>query len=100
MQAKCRKELKEYSSNSYLQNIPIKLRVNFVMDLRPVFREFENDEYLVVEAQNLKNHGTSSEEMYILAHDSDRSKRVADQAGLNTLGIEEVGVQATLLNLL
>jgi hypothetical protein len=69
------------------------------MDLRPVFREFENDEYLVVEAQRLKSQGTSSDEMYVLAHDTDRTKRVANEAGLSTLGVTEVGIKATLQNL-
>ena len=69
------------------------------MDLRPVFREFENDEYLVAEAQRLRDRGTKPDEMYVLAHDTDRTKRVANEAGLNTLGVTEVGVRATLQNL-
>src|SRR5690349_19605492 len=69
------------------------------MDLRPVFREFENDDYLIAEAQRLKDRGTSPDEMYVLAHDTDRTKRVANEAGLNTLGVTEVGIRATLQNL-
>jgi hypothetical protein len=69
------------------------------MDLRPVFKEFDNDDYLVVEAQRLKNRGTNSDEMYVLAHDTNRTKRVAGEAGLNTLGITEIGIRATLQNL-
>jgi hypothetical protein len=69
------------------------------MDLRPVFREFENDEYLVAEAQRLKDQGTNPDEMYVLAHDTDRTKRVANEAGLSTLGVTEVGIRATLQNL-
>ncbi|MCH5583427.1 general stress protein [Shimazuella sp. AN120528] len=69
------------------------------MDLRPVFREFDNDDYLVAEAQRLKDQGTRSDEMYVLAHDTDRTKRVANEAGLNTLGVTEIGIRATLQNL-
>jgi hypothetical protein len=69
------------------------------MDLRPVFREFENDDYLVETAQRLKEQGTNSDEMYVLSHDSDRTERVANEAGLNTLGSTEIGIRATLQNL-
>jgi hypothetical protein len=69
------------------------------MDLRPVFREFENDEYLVAEAQRLKDRGTRPDEMYVLAHDTDRTERVANEAGLNTIGVPEIGIRATLQNL-
>ncbi|MCR6097925.1 general stress protein [Salipaludibacillus agaradhaerens] len=57
--------------------------------MTPIYKEFHNDEEVVSSIQALKNKGISGDNIYIVAHDDDRTKRVADNADANTIGMSE-----------
>lgn len=67
--------------------------------MRPVVREYTNDERLVQDVQELSYRGVSKEDMYILSHDNDRTNRVADQADANKIGLLELGLGSAVSNI-
>ncbi|MFD2209786.1 general stress protein [Virgibacillus halophilus] len=58
--------------------------------MKPFVKEYKNDEQLQNDVRVLKDKGVSKENIYILSHDDDRTKRVAGNAGANTVGIQEM----------
>ncbi|MFB9277693.1 general stress protein [Cohnella cellulosilytica] len=48
---------------------------------------------------DLHRQGYREEEIYVLAHESDRTNRLADAASANTIGVAEEGMFDTMANL-
>lgn len=67
--------------------------------MKPTIKEFLNDEDLVSEIQELSAKGIPRNDLYVLAHDDDRTKRLADRAVANTIGIEEQGLGTAVGNI-
>ncbi|GAA0367082.1 general stress protein [Bacillus horti] len=67
--------------------------------MKPVVREYMNDEKLVHDVQELANRGIDKNDMFILSHDDDRTNRVADSAEANTIGVRELGLGSAVSNI-
>ncbi|RUS47801.1 general stress protein [Cohnella sp. AR92] len=48
--------------------------------------------------QNLRAQGYEGDDIYVLAHEPDRTERLADAARVNTIGPAEEGVLQTVAN--
>ncbi|KIL52764.1 general stress protein [Jeotgalibacillus campisalis] len=55
------------------------------------YKEFSNDEEVVNAVNSIKTRGVNEDTIYVVTHDDDRTKRVADNADANTVGASEVG---------
>jgi hypothetical protein len=59
----------------------------------------ENGVQAVEEVRRLRNSGYMSDNIFVLAHDGDRTERIADAANANEIGIKEEGMFDALANL-
>ncbi|NGP44437.1 general stress protein [Bacillaceae bacterium SIJ1] len=59
---------------------------------KPYVREYKDDKVLVEDVKDLKDRGVRAEDVYILAHDEERTERVAENADANTIGLREQGL--------
>lgn len=66
--------------------------------MKPTYKEFQNDEQVVGAVQELKTRGVHENDIYVITHDDDRTKRVADNADANTVGAGEVGLDTYVKN--
>ncbi|MCY8231390.1 general stress protein [Priestia endophytica] len=62
--------------------------------MKPVVREYTNDELLKEDVKKLQVQG-----IYVLSHDDERTNRVANNADANTIGIKEMGLGTAASNL-
>ncbi|WP_307893615.1 general stress protein [Bacillus swezeyi] len=67
--------------------------------MKPVVREYTNDEKLLKDVEELKSIGVAREDLYVLSHDDDRTERIADNAEANTIGAEETGLKHAVGNI-
>ncbi len=56
--------------------------------MKPVVREYSNDETLQRDVEQLKSLGVAREDIYVLSHDDDRTERIAGNADANTIGLK------------
>lgn len=63
----------------------------------PVFKEFMNDDEAVKAVDELKTK-VDEDNIYILTHDDDHTKRVANRADANTVGASETGITTSVKN--
>ncbi|MFC7395422.1 general stress protein [Scopulibacillus cellulosilyticus] len=68
--------------------------------MKPVIREYDNEQILMNDIKDLKGSGVYRKDIYLLSSDNSRTKRLAKQADVNTIGLEELGFNGTLGNLL
>jgi len=66
---------------------------------KPTVREYLNEHELIAAVNDLKLKGIDPDDMYVLAHDKDRTKHVADRVDANTIGLNEEGITTTIKNL-
>lgn len=66
--------------------------------MKPVVREYTNDEKLMKDINELKEIGVAREDIYVLSHDDDRTERIAENADANTIGAEETGIKHAVGN--
>jgi len=59
----------------------------------------ENGVQAVEEVNRLRNSGYLSENIFVLAHDDERTERIADTANASEIGIKEEGMFDALANL-
>lgn len=59
----------------------------------------ENGTLAVQEVQNLRQSGYSTDRIYVLAHDSDKTGRIAELSDASKVGVKEEGVFDALANL-
>ncbi|WP_442961090.1 general stress protein [Pseudogracilibacillus sp. SO30301A] len=67
--------------------------------MKPKVKEFTNDQALITEVQELTARGVDRTDIYVLTHDADRTNRLADNANINTIGIEEEGIGTAVGNI-
>ncbi|WP_042223984.1 general stress protein [Oceanobacillus manasiensis] len=58
--------------------------------MKPFIKEYTNDEVLKTDVSILKDKGINREDVYVLSHDDDRTKRLAGSADANTIGVKEM----------
>ncbi|WP_215113234.1 general stress protein [Exiguobacterium sp. s63] len=63
-----------------------------------LYKEFTNDEEVVTAVQSMKTNGIDESNIYVITHDDDRSKRVADNADANTVSASDVGLGTAAKN--
>jgi hypothetical protein len=66
--------------------------------MKPTYKEFQNDDQVVGAVQELKTRGVHENDIYVITHDDDRTKRVADNADANTVGAGDVGLDTYVKN--
>jgi len=67
--------------------------------LKPEVKEFQDDMDLIEEVKTQANKGVSKENMYVVSHDDDRTKRLADKVNANEIGIKEEGLKVAMENI-
>lgn len=67
--------------------------------MKPVVRQYTNDEKLMKDVEELREIGVAREDIYVLSHDDDRTERLADNADANTIGAEETGLKNAVGNI-
>lgn len=67
--------------------------------MKPIVKEFQDDQALLAEVEALSAKGTSKENLYVISHDDDRTDRVADQVNANEIGTTEVGLKVAVENM-
>ncbi|PKR76886.1 general stress protein [Halalkalibacillus sediminis] len=65
----------------------------------PFIREYTNDEKLVEDIKKLSENGVRRDDVYVLSHDDDRTKRIANNAGANTIGFSEQDLKNAVGNM-
>ncbi|TSB47194.1 general stress protein [Alkalicoccobacillus porphyridii] len=66
--------------------------------MKPIYKEFKNDEEVVTAVSSLKSQGVEEDNIYVITHDDDRTNRVADNADANTVGVNETGLGTSIKN--
>ncbi|ALA53064.1 general stress protein [Shouchella clausii] len=66
--------------------------------MKPVYKEFFNDEEVVQAVNALKAKNVSEDDIYVITHDDDRTERVADNADANKISAAETGLGTALKN--
>ncbi|MBH0228891.1 general stress protein [Halobacillus yeomjeoni] len=67
--------------------------------MKPLVREYSNDEKLMEDVKSLKQKGIDNENIYILAHDDDRTERISSNVNANTIGLSEQDLKKVLGNI-
>ncbi|MBS2970919.1 general stress protein [Metabacillus sp. KIGAM252] len=67
--------------------------------MKPVVREYTNDETLKNDVLELKAQGVNPKDLYVLSHDDERTNRVAGNADANTIGLSEMGLGTAVGNM-
>ncbi len=49
-------------------------------------------------ANDLVKKGIDQKDIYVLTHEKERTDRIADNADLNTIGIQEEGLGTSIIN--
>ena len=65
----------------------------------PKVIEFDDDTKLMEEVKNLAAQGVSKDNLYVISHDDDRDKRVADSVDASTVGVGEEGLDTYVKNI-
>lgn len=66
--------------------------------MKPIYKEFRNDEEVVHAVDSLKLKGVHEDDIYVVTHDDDRTSRIADNADVNTVGAKELGLDTYVKN--
>lgn len=59
--------------------------------MAPFIKEYQDDEQIQNAIKTLKSNDIDQENIYVICHDDDRTKRIVDNAGANTIGLSEQG---------
>lgn len=60
--------------------------------MKPFIKAYENDETLQEDIKKISSNNVKDEDVYVLSHDDDRTKRIAENTGINTIGASEMDV--------
>lgn len=60
--------------------------------MEPFIKEYQDDEQIQNAIKTLKSNDIDQENIYVICHDNDRTKRIVDNAGANTIGMSEQGM--------
>ncbi|MBY0123387.1 general stress protein [Bacillus sp. S/N-304-OC-R1] len=69
------------------------------MNTKLIVRECDNAIEVLNEVKAFEFSGVQPDQMYVLAHERDRTNEMADQLGINTIGLKEEGLGTALKNL-
>lgn len=58
--------------------------------MKPFIKAYENDEKLQEDIKKIAGNNVKDEDIYVLSHDDDRTKRIAKNTGINTIGAKEM----------
>ncbi|WP_078549012.1 general stress protein [Litchfieldia alkalitelluris] len=64
--------------------------------MKTLVREYTDEKNLVEDVKELKELGVAQNNIYVLAHQDDRTEYVAEEANINRIGIEELGLAESL----
>lgn len=67
--------------------------------MKPIVKEFQDDLELVDEVQLLYDRGVSKDNLYVISHDDDRTKRISDKGNVNEISIKEQGLKIAIENM-
>lgn len=67
--------------------------------MKPIYKEYQDDLELVEEVKLQISKGVSKDNLYVISHDDDRTKRIADKVDANEIGIEEEGLKEAFQNI-
>ncbi|KSU81772.1 MULTISPECIES: general stress protein [Fictibacillus] len=65
---------------------------------KPLVREFTTDQEVITAVQELETRGIDQEDVYVLAHEKDDTRAIADAADANTIGTPEQGLGTAIKN--
>lgn len=67
--------------------------------MKPVVTEFQDDLALVAEVEKQATAGVKKENLYVITHDDDHTKRIAEKVNANTIGVKEEGLKVAVENI-
>ena len=67
--------------------------------MKPIAKEFQDDLELVAEVKLQYDRGVSKDNLYVISHDDDRTKRIADKVNVNEIGVKEQGLKVAIENI-
>lgn len=59
---------------------------------KPFIKGYKDDEKLQEDIQKLQSKDISKDDIYVISHDDERTKRIAKNADASTIGASEMGV--------
>lgn len=60
--------------------------------MAPFIKAYHNDDKIQESIEILKSNKVDTKNIYVITHDDDRTKRIADNSGANVIGMSEQGV--------
>ncbi len=60
--------------------------------MTPFIKTYHDDDKIQEAIEILKSNKVDTKDIYVVTHDDDRTKRIADNSGANTIGMSEQGV--------
>lgn len=60
--------------------------------MAPFIKAYHDDAKIQESIEILKSNKVDPKNIYVITHDDDRTKRIADNSGANTIGMSEQGV--------
>lgn len=66
--------------------------------VKPVVHEFNSQQELLAAANDLKAKGIHEDDLYVLSHERDDTRDLADDADVNTIGLKEEGLGTAISN--
>lgn len=67
--------------------------------MEPFVREYMSDAELKKDVQSLVEKGVDNDDIYILAHDDERTDRLVKASGANKVGLKEIDFTTALENI-
>lgn len=67
--------------------------------MTPIVKEFQDDMALVEEVKIQNSMGVSKDNLYVISHDDDRTKRIANKVNANEIGVKEEGLKLAVENM-
>ncbi|MDR7073924.1 general stress protein [Fictibacillus barbaricus] len=65
---------------------------------KPIVHEFNSQQELIAAASDLKAKGIHEDDLYVLSHERDDTRDLADNADVNTIGLKEEGLGTAISN--
>src|SRR5699024_7267530 len=59
---------------------------------KPFIKGYKNDEELQTDIEKLKSQNVGENDIYVISHDDERTKRIAKNVEINTISANEMGI--------
>lgn len=66
--------------------------------MKPIVLDFSDDENLLAEIDTHIRNGVSRDNLYVISHDDDHTKRIVDKVNVNEVGVKEEGLKVAIGN--